>query len=301
MPTLEALRHTLATVEELRSIVRTMKALAAVSIHQYERAVSALIDYDRAVRQGLAVVLREQAVKNQAQGMILPDEAPDVVPTASTPSAIGVVAFGSDHGLCGRFNEALAEYVAITLRDRPEVQRRVLVVGIRQAGALEEQGLPVQQAFYTPSAASAIQQIVRQLLPVLEQWQEAGVIEILLFHNRHRGANSHEPTWVRLLPLDSDALNREVLSSAHSLPGYAIDRAELLAALLREWLFVELFRACAESLASEHASRLLAMQTAERNIADRLTELNATYRQQRQEAITAELLDVVAGFEATLE
>ncbi|HRY15840.1 MAG TPA: F0F1 ATP synthase subunit gamma, partial [Candidatus Competibacteraceae bacterium] len=138
MPTLEALRHTLATVEELRSIVRTMKALAAVSIHQYERAVSALIDYDRAVRQGLAVVLREQAVKNQAQGMILPDEAPDVVPTASTPSAIGVVAFGSDHGLCGRFNEALAEYVAITLRDRPEVQRRVLVVGIRQAGALEE-------------------------------------------------------------------------------------------------------------------------------------------------------------------
>ena len=52
--------------------------------------------------------------------------------------------------------------------------------------------------------------------------------------------------------------------------------------LLREWLFVELFRACAESLASEHASRLLAMQAAERNIADRLAELNTTYRQQRQ-------------------
>ncbi|MCC8999385.1 MAG: F0F1 ATP synthase subunit gamma, partial [Candidatus Contendobacter sp.] len=47
-----------------------------------------------------------------------------------------------------------------------------------------------------------------------------------------------------------------------------------------------------------HASRLLAMQTAERNITDRLAELNTVYRQQRQEAITSELLDVVAGFEA---
>ena len=301
MPTLEALRHTLATVEELRSIVRTMKALAAVSIHQYDRAVSALVDYDRAVRQGLAVVLREQSAENRTQGMILPDEASDLVSVASVPPAIGVVAFGSDHGLCGRFNEVLAEYVAIALRDRAESQRQVLAVGIRQAAALEEQGLAVKQSFYKTSAASAIQQTVRQLLPMLEQWREAGVVEILLFHHRHRGANSHEPTWVRLLPLDFEALNREAPSSAHSLPGYDIDRAALLAALLREWLFVELFRACAESLASEHASRLLAMQAAERNIADRLTELNAVYRQQRQEAITAELLDVVAGFEATME
>ncbi|MCB1921422.1 MAG: F0F1 ATP synthase subunit gamma [Candidatus Competibacteraceae bacterium] len=301
MPTLEALRHTLATVEELRSIVRTMKALAAVSIHQYDQAVSALADYDQAVRQGLAVVLREQAMETGVRNLVLTGETPEVRSTAGRPSAIGAVAFGSDHGLCGRFNEALAEYLAMTLHDRPEPQRWVLAVGVRQAAALEEQGLSVQQTFYTPGAASAIQQTVRQLLPVLEQWREAGVIEILLFHNRHRGANSHEPAQVQLLPLDPAALSREAPPSTRSLPGYVADRAELLAALLREWLFVELFRACAESLASEHASRLLAMQAAERNIIDRLMELNAAYRQQRQEAITAELLDVVAGFEATVE
>ncbi len=121
--------------------------------------------------------------------------------------------------------------------------------------------------------------------------------QVLLFHNHHRGGESHEPTSTRLLPLDPDALCRESPAPSRSLPGYAVGRAELLAALLREWLFVELFRACAESLASEHASRLLAMQAAERNITDRLAELNTAYRQQRQEAITAELLDVVAGFE----
>ncbi|MER2601243.1 MAG: F0F1 ATP synthase subunit gamma, partial [Candidatus Competibacter phosphatis] len=73
MPALEALRHTLATVGELRSIVRTMKALAAVSIHQYERAVTALTDYDCAVRRGLAVVLGELAAEAGARGVGLVD------------------------------------------------------------------------------------------------------------------------------------------------------------------------------------------------------------------------------------
>jgi F-type H+-transporting ATPase subunit gamma len=300
MPTLEALRHSLATVEELRSIVRTMKALAAVSIHQYDRAVTALADYDRAVRQGLAVVLREQEVEARARGAVPMDTMPERLPTADR-SSVGAVVFGSDHGLCGRFNEVLAEQVALTLRDWPEAHRQLVAVGVRQAAALEEQGLWPRQSFYTPGAASAIQQTVRRLLPILEQWRTAGVVEILLFHNRHRGANSHEPAWVQLFPVDPKALSRQISSSTRSLPGYAADRTELLAALLREWLFVELFRACAESLASEHTSRLLAMQAAERNIVDRLAELNTTYRQQRQEAITAELLDVVAGFEATME
>lgn len=295
MATLETLRHTLATVEELRSIVHTMKALAAVSIHQYERAIAALADYDRAVRHGLTVVLQDLAAEARRQNGVLTNE---VAPLPADNRLIGAVVFGSDHGLCGRFNETLAEYAGRMLRDRPARSRRILAVGFRQAAVLKEQGLPPEQTFYTPSAASAIQHTVRELLPVLEQWQASGVTEILLFYHRHRGVNHHEPASVRLLPIDLDTLSAESPASTRSLPGYAAGRAEIVAALLREWLFVELFRACAESLAIEHASRLLAMQAAERNVSDRLDELNAAYRQQRQEAITAELLDVVAGFEA---
>ena len=294
MPALEALRHTLATVGELRSIVRTMKALAAVSIHQYERAVAALTDYDRAVRRGLVVVLGELAAEVGALDIGLASVLDD--PPPGGKPVTGAIVFGSDHGLCGRFNEALAEYVAETLRESATACR-VLAVGVRQAAALEERSLVPEQQFYTPAAASAIHQTVRRILPLLEQWRAGGVTQVLLFHNRHRGGESHEPASTRLLPLDPDTLRRQPSAPSRSLPGYAVGRAALLAALLREWLFVELFRACAESLASEHASRLLAMQAAERDIADRLAELNIAYRQQRQEAITAELLDVVAGFE----
>jgi F-type H+-transporting ATPase subunit gamma len=73
---------------------------------------------------------------------------------------------------------------------------------------------------------------------------------------------------------------------------------QTLLALVREYLFVSLFRACAESLASENASRLAAMQRAEKNIDELLEDLNRTFYRLRQSGIDEELFDVVSGFKA---
>ncbi len=67
---------------------------------------------------------------------------------------------------------------------------------------------------------------------------------------------------------------------------------------MREYLFVTLFRACAESLASENASRLAAMQRAEKNIDELQNDLNRSYHRLRQNGIDEELFDVFSGFEA---
>jgi F-type H+-transporting ATPase subunit gamma len=77
-----------------------------------------------------------------------------------------------------------------------------------------------------------------------------------------------------------------------------MQRKALLSRLLHQYLFVSIFRACAESQASEHTSRLAAMQSAQRNLDERLEEVTMTFRRARQNLITTELLDVVAGFEA---
>jgi F-type H+-transporting ATPase subunit gamma len=71
-----------------------------------------------------------------------------------------------------------------------------------------------------------------------------------------------------------------------------------LKALLREYLFVSLFKACALSLAAENASRLAAMQRAEKNIVDLLGNLNQTFRRLRQTSIDEELFDVLSGYES---
>jgi F-type H+-transporting ATPase subunit gamma len=74
--------------------------------------------------------------------------------------------------------------------------------------------------------------------------------------------------------------------------------ADLFASLVRQHLFVAIFRAGVESIASEHATRLASMQAAERNIDEHLDEMNAEFRRKRQQTITEEMMDVVAGYEA---
>jgi F-type H+-transporting ATPase subunit gamma len=74
--------------------------------------------------------------------------------------------------------------------------------------------------------------------------------------------------------------------------------AKTLATFLQEYLFVSLFRACAESLASESASRLAAMQSAERKIGELIEQLQQHFNQARQNSIDEELFDVITGYEA---
>jgi F-type H+-transporting ATPase subunit gamma len=73
---------------------------------------------------------------------------------------------------------------------------------------------------------------------------------------------------------------------------------QTLRALIREYLFVSLYKACAESLASENASRLAAMQRAEKNIDELVGNLNQTFRRLRQTSIDEELFDVLSGYES---
>ncbi|MEP7036961.1 MAG: F0F1 ATP synthase subunit gamma, partial [Acidobacteriota bacterium] len=84
----------------------------------------------------------------------------------------------------------------------------------------------------------------------------------------------------------------------NNLPEVIGDTDATLRAFISGYLFVSLFRACAESLKSENASRLAAMQRADKNIDDLLDRLNSKYHRLRQSRIDEELFDVISGFEA---
>jgi len=102
------------------------------------------------------------------------------------------------------------------------------------------------------------------------------------------------------LPLD-DHWRRDLATISwptKNLPEVRENGEQTLLAFVREYLFVTLFRACAESLASENASRLAAMQRADKNINELLENLNRTFHRLRQSSIDEELFDLVSGFEA---
>jgi F-type H+-transporting ATPase subunit gamma len=287
METLESLSEALGTTGEIRSIVRTMKSLSAVSIRQYEQAEAALAGYERTVELGLVALLRDR----RARGLPLPATAPE-------RGGEALLVIGSDRGLCGRYNEIVTRRAAE--RIGPETAL-LAVIGARTAARLQGEGHAVDALFALPGAVGGLTATVQSVIVRVEAWmRKNGVGRVRLIHNRRRGGVTADVTERRLLPISDATL--AALSRADwpgpGLPFFRMSPERLLPWLVQQRLFALLYRALAEALASEHATRLAAMHRAERNIDERLGDLTAAYRMKRQETITRELLDVVAGFEA---
>ena len=283
--TAASLRHKIDSADELESVVRTMKAMAASNIGQYENAVGSLADYYRTVQLGLAACLRQSAVT-------LADH--------SGKGAIGAVVFGSDQGLVGRFNEVMVDYVINTLEKLPG-KKVVWAVGERIQARFADTDMRSSENFTLPNSINAITSLVGQILTALEEQREHGQIEqIYLFYNRPENAAVYTPVNQRLLPLDEQWQHdlAAIPWPSKNLPEVMDDSVSTLQALIREYLFVSLFRACAESLASENASRLTAMQRAEKNIDELQEDLHRDFHRLRQSDIDEELFDVISGFEA---
>lgn len=290
------LRRKITGAGDLQAVVRTMKALAASSIGDYERSVLALADYNRMVSLGLGECFR--------QARSDPRAAPDPAPApASAKEPIGAIVFGSDQGLVGPFNDVIAEHAIGALaavQGRPEVW----AVGERVQARLQDSGLEVVGAYAVPGSVEAIAPLVAQILIDSEARRAHSgshqLGQVHVFYNRPLAASLYEPVSQRLLPLDATWQQKlaAVPWPSQMLPEVLDHGATTLRALIREYLFISLFRACAESLASENASRLAAMERADRNILDLLEQMNSRFHRLRQSSIDEELSDVTAGYEA---
>lgn len=288
--TMVSLRRQIDGAGDLQSVVRTMKALAASSIGQYEQSVSALADYARTVELGLSVCFRE----TPPAGFL--GEQKKIQKTG----AIGAVVFGSDQGLVGQFNEVIADYAVKTLAARSG-RHTVWAVGERVQSRLADAGLVLRGFFPVPNSIKAITPLVGKILLESEAAHSRGTIhELQLFYNRPTSRAVYAPVNQRLLPLDETWQSELAILPwpTKNLPEVIDSGGTTLLALIHEYLFISLFRACAESLASENASRLTAMQRAEKNIDELLEDLNRHFHQLRQRGIDEELFDVISGFEA---
>jgi F-type H+-transporting ATPase subunit gamma len=214
--------------------------------------------------------------------------------------AIGAVVFGSDQGLVGQFNDVVADYAVKTLVAVPG-KPQVWAVGERVHARLADANLPLLGLFAVPNSVKAITPLVGQILVESETRHSQGqVTELYLFYNRPKSGAVYTPVSQRLLPLDENWRRKlaERPWPTGNLPEVMGGGTATLRALIREYLFVSLFRACAESLASENASRLAAMQRADKNIDELLEDLNGAFHRLRQSGIDEELFDVISGFEA---
>lgn len=287
--TAQSLAQKISGASDLQGVVRSMKALAASSISQYERAVTSLDDYYRTLELALSACFRTAG------------PVPVLAGKSSGKNRIGAVIFGSDQGLVGGFNEAVVDFANRTLASTPGEVKLLWPVGDRARALLQGPAISVNDQLAVPNSVNAITPLVGKLLiDIGAAVDEGKVTEVYFFHNHPKSGDLYEPVCKRLLPLD-DAWRKKLLENpwpTRSLPEVIDGVAPALQSFLRSYLFVLLFQACAESLASENSSRLAAMQRAEKNIEGMLDDLTRTLHRVRQESIDEELFDVIAGFEA---
>lgn len=288
---IESMRARIRSTEKLLSVVKTMKSLAAVNIRQYEQAAESVGDYDKTVEMGLQVVMCHR------------DDL--LVGARLAPrQSMGAVVIGSDVGMCGSLNDQIVTFSLAAIKDYlgldPQ-KRPILAVGEKVDVILRDEGLPVQRTFRVPGSVEGITSIVGELLLDIDAWRrDLRLDQVFLFFNQQDSGVSYQPRMFKLLPEDQEWLQklRQKSWQGPSLPTYTMAWDPLFSALIRQYIFISLFRSLAHSLASENASRLAAMQRAEKNIEEKLEVLNGEFHHQRQTAITEELLDIISGFEA---
>jgi F-type H+-transporting ATPase subunit gamma len=289
MQTSEYLKGKIQSAQDLLGVVKTMKALAAISIRQYQRAVESLAEYNRTVEMGLQIVLRQSRER--------------VAAPRSRAARLGAIVFGTDQGLCGQLNSIIVSHAMEEMAKTgvPPARRIIIAVGMRTADLLEDSGQKVAEVLTTPGSTAGITAMVQDITILLEDWRFKKQVEQMHLHySEYLSGASYRPKALRILPVDESWLRelRQKKWESRTLPLFTMEWEALFRALIREYLFVSIYRAFANSLASENASRLAAMQSAEKNIEERLEELHLHFHRQRQMTITEELLDIVAGFEA---
>lgn len=291
MASLKEVKTRIASVNSTRKITSAMKMVASSKLHHAQQAIESMRPYEQRLSHIMSTFVES------LEG------------TAQTPYAArremkraAIVVYTSNTSLCGGFNanviKAFNRKVSDYRRQGIEIAQ-VVAIGKKAADAVRKAGFDVTadhaQLLDHPAYAPA-SQVAASLM---QQFADGQIDHVELIYHHFKSAGSQVLLSETLLPVKLEA---EAASAAKPEAGQpALDfivepsPQQVLTELVPRSLHLKVYTALLDSLASEHAARVIAMQVATDNADELLRSLKLTYNKTRQQAITAELLDIVGG------
>src|SRR5258708_6788444 len=212
-----------------------------------------------------------------------------------------VVLFSTDKGLCGALNTNLIRAAANFIKAKTEVE--FVTVGKKGRNFVIRTGKDIEADFENSEVVTArMAKTLRRF--IVDKFLRAEIGEAYLIYPHFISALRHEPAVVKLLPIDltavkellgDDELSKREEQQAHHDFLFEPDPDLLLDFILTHSIETKLYQALLETKASEHSARMIAMQNATDNAKDLVEDLNLTYNQTRQDAITRELLEITSA------
>jgi F-type H+-transporting ATPase subunit gamma len=288
MANLRAIRKRIASVKNTRQITKAMKLVSGAKLKRATEAVIAARPYNRKLKGILDNLL---ATMEELDHPLF--RVPEKV------ERVKIVVFGSDRGLCGSFNSTINRRLDALIRnDFAGKEVELITVGRKSRDHARRQGYKVVQEYSNLAPASFATVAREVVVGLVKDFEEGHVDLVVLLYNQFRSAISQEVTTENLVPLTPPVKKDDAAQTALTDFIYEPSQAAILDALLPQLVTARALQAFLESTASEHGSRMSAMDNATRNASEMIEKLTLEYNRARQAAITKELVEIVSGAEA---
>lgn len=297
MPNLKDLKNRIDSVKSTRKITSAMKMVAAAKLRRAQESAESA----RAYSQRMDTVLRSLA--GSFAGM---EGGPKLLAGTGDEKIHLVVVFTSDRGLCGGFNGTIVRESRRLVHELKGQGKTVKLLCVGRKGAdllkSEFRGDIIDSVIGVGGKKGIGYHEATAISDRITEMFEAGDFDVCsIVFNKFQSAMTQIVTTQQLIPFASDeADGGEDADSGELKAAYEFEpeESEILEVLLPKNLGVQVFQAMLESSASEHGSRMTAMDNATRNAGDMIDKLTLTYNRSRQAAITSELIEIISGAEA---
>ena len=319
MPSLKEIKGRIASVNSTRKITSAMKMVASSKLHHAQVAIQNMLPYETMLEHILKSFLAAEA------------EAHTIFDQERPIKRAALVVFTSNSSLCGGFNantikmmnQAVDDYAKEIGRENVEIYP----IGRKVYEKAKKMGLNVQGEFSALADKPNVQDCINIAMELGTKFAEGEIDKVELIYHHFKSAGSQVLTRKTFLPIDIESElkadhERDLTSviATKESQEYLKKRGEretekkmddvkplndnfivepdmdtVLSQLIPKFAHLMLYTALLDSNASEHAARIVAMQTATDNADELLRELNLQYNKSRQQAITNELLDIVGG------
>ncbi len=298
MPTAREIRRRIKSVKNISQITRALEAVSASKVRRAQEQVLATRPYARLAWE----VLVHLASQSMACGNLHP--LLEVRPEIKT---VGVVLVTSDRGLCGAFNYNIVRTTAF-FANQLNKPVKFITVGRKGRELMWRRHYNIVAEFSNLPAAPGILDVTPIALTAINRYQEGDLDEVYLAYTDFVNMLHQTPIVRRLLPLrpteaEEQAAHEHIqdarperLRVAEYI--YEPSPQAILDQIMPRFTELQVYQAVLESLASEHAARMMAMRNATDNAATLTDDLTIGYNKARQQGITSELLDIAGGAEA---
>jgi F-type H+-transporting ATPase subunit gamma len=280
----------LASMSGMRRVTATMKMVAASHLHRAQTELRLPEPFAAALWALVPIASRPSFASHRI-----------CLPPPEKDTRILLLVICSNRGLCGAFNNAVVREVRRWLKEQVttrEARVEAVYVGQKGYAALWREISPSMKTVDV-SVHPQAKETALISKHAMDAFLAKRYDEVWIAGNRFVSAMTHEPRIERLLPYQK----RPQIARPDKVPDVAPrliepDDERMLEAISRQWVHLGVYDALMNSVASEHAARVMAMENATVNLRRMEKELILLRNRARQAAITNELTEIVSGAES---